>query len=97
MEPVSGVVQSVTLTPGRPDYIHVLFEGETGSGHPMNASSTPLTGPEFGEVYCDGQRSDATDLFDFLIVSKYPVKATLYPDGNHYGNAMKAEFTSKES
>lgn len=89
MNPESGIVQAVSIGPGRPDTIFVLFEKETGSGHMLNAAD--------GDVTCDGAKVTAPELFAWLIEHEYPVKATLYPDGNHYGNAMKAEFTSKES
>ena len=87
MEPITGIVQSVTLIPGRAEVISVMLEGNAGSPYSLNAIE--------GEITCNGDRSDPTDLFDFLIVSKYPVKATLYPCVERYGNAMKAEFTAE--
>lgn len=86
MEKVSGIVQSVSISPGRPDTISVLFENETGSGNLMNAAD--------GEVICDGVRSNPLDLFMYLIVKQHPIRATLYPSPKHYGVAMEAEFTS---
>lgn len=88
MEPITGVVQSITLNPGRADVILVMFEGGAGVSHAMNLLE--------GEVTCDDKRTDPTEFFKFYI-SKYPIKATLYPCVERYGVAMKAEFTAENT